>query len=286
MAKYTENLNLETPEYTDDADIPALIEKNNNILDEVINSKANLNDVPTKISELENDKDFVTANGDVIKTLQNKKAELIELLTVSDTAPSTCSIGDKYYNTTTNKIYTAIADNTWESTGDDPSSVFLYVDLTNSKLWFYDGTYFKTYGGGSGGGDTLPMGTILDYDGTVVPSGFEEVTDFNVYTTDEIKTNKIWIDGRPIYRKVIYDTTNRAVGNYSIPSGISNLKELIKFEVLNYQTEDIIFMGNATTPLSGSERVTAYYQNGNINIRSSWVTIKTIVTLEYTKKEV
>ena len=28
----------------------------------------------------------------------------------------------------------------------------------------------------------------------------------NVYSTDEIKTNKIWIDGKTIYRKVIYST--------------------------------------------------------------------------------
>lgn len=152
--------------------------ENQSDLIKIINSKANSNDVPTKVSELENDSDFITANGDVITTLQNKKAEIIELLNVTDTAPETCSIGDKYYNTTTNKIYTATADNTWESTGDDPSSVFLYVDLTNSKLWFYDGTYFKPYGGGSGGsGDSLPIGSIVEYDGTTLPTGYEEVLD-------------------------------------------------------------------------------------------------------------
>lgn len=150
--------------------------ENQSDLIKIINLKANSNDVPTKVSELENDSDFITANGDVITTLQNKKAEIIELLNVTDTVPETCSIGDKYYNITTNKIYTAIADNTWESTGDDPSSVFLYVDLTNSKLWFYDGTYFKPYGGGSGGsGDSLPIGSIVEYDGTTPPTGYEEV---------------------------------------------------------------------------------------------------------------
>lgn len=176
MAKYTENLNLETPEYTDDADIPALIEKNNNILDEIINSKANSNDVPAKLSELENDSNFITSNSDVIKSLQNKKAEIIELLNVTDTAPEICSIDDKYYNTMTNKIYTAIADNTWNE-GDDPSSIFLYVDLTNSRLYYYDGTNFKSYGGGSSGdtlqaGDTLPVGSVVSYSGETAPANW------------------------------------------------------------------------------------------------------------------
>ena len=48
-------------------------------------------------------------------------------------------------------------------------------------------------------GDTLPIGTIVDYDGDTVPSGYEEV---NSYSTTEVKTGDTWIDGKPIYRIV------------------------------------------------------------------------------------
>ena len=93
----------------------------------------------------------------VKKAIKNRKTT-IELLTVSSTAPSTCVVGDKYYNTTTSKIYTAIATNTWGTTGENPSNLYLYVDLEHKELYYYNGTTFVSYGGGSGsGGDTLPV---------------------------------------------------------------------------------------------------------------------------------
>lgn len=73
----------------------------------------------------------------------------IELLTVDSVAPEHCNTGDLYYNTTTNFIYTATATDTWSETGELPSSKYLYVDLLNSKLYYYDGTNFTSYGGGS-----------------------------------------------------------------------------------------------------------------------------------------
>lgn len=48
--------------------------------------------------------------------------------------------------------------------------------------------------------DTLPEGSIIEYEGTTVPSGWEEVQD---YSTEEINTGKKWINGKPIYRAVV-----------------------------------------------------------------------------------
>ena len=78
----------------------------------------------------------------------NERKPTIELLTVSDTAPSTCAMGDKYYNTTTSKIYTATATNTWGTEGENPSNLYLYADLEHKELYYYDGTDFKSYGSG------------------------------------------------------------------------------------------------------------------------------------------
>lgn len=52
-------------------------------------------------------------------------------------------------------------------------------------------------------GDTLPVGSIVDYDGDVVPTNYEQVEDPNEYSTNEVKTNKTWL-GKPVYRKVYY----------------------------------------------------------------------------------
>ena len=48
-----------------------------------------------------------------------------------------------------------------------------------------------------------------------------------VYSTSEIKTNKVWIDGKPIYRKVIKYTSALSDGENNIPHGISDLGELV-----------------------------------------------------------
>lgn len=46
------------------------------------------------------------------------------------------------------------------------------------------------------------------------------------YSTNEVKTNKTWIDGKPIYRKVI-ELTNVPVGYKDHLHNISNLGDII-----------------------------------------------------------
>lgn len=81
------------------------------------------------------------------EAIKNRKPT-IELLTVSSAAPTECNIGDKYYNTTTLKIYTATATNTWGTEGENPSNLYLYADIEHKELYYYDGTDFKSYGSG------------------------------------------------------------------------------------------------------------------------------------------
>lgn len=49
-----------------------------------------------------------------------------------------------------------------------------------------------------------------------------------VYSTDEVKTNKVWIDGKPIYKKVT-NFTNKLIsrGANNLATGISNMETLI-----------------------------------------------------------
>lgn len=86
----------------------------------------------------------------------------IKLVTISDTAPSTATTGDMYYNTTDNKVYTAIATNTWDS-GSTPRYDGFYINTSDNTLFYYNGSTLIGVGGsGSGiGGDTLPVGMIM-----------------------------------------------------------------------------------------------------------------------------
>jgi hypothetical protein len=73
-------------------------------------------------------------------TIYKQEGVVINLLTVSLGTPTTCATGDKYYNLTTDLIYTAIATDTWGQTGTTPASDTLYLDLTNSQKYVYNGT--------------------------------------------------------------------------------------------------------------------------------------------------
>lgn len=70
----------------------------------------------------------------------------------------------------------------------------------------YNDTYYDIGGtSGSSEGDSLPIGTIVEYDGIEIPDGFVEVQGGDGgdnYSYDEIKIGT-WVDGKPLYRKVI-----------------------------------------------------------------------------------
>lgn len=73
-----------------------------------------------------------------------------DLLAVTDTAPSTCAKGDKYYNTVDKKIFTATSANTWDSTGKTPEKDKIYVNTADdpASSWRWSGTDLVMIGGG------------------------------------------------------------------------------------------------------------------------------------------
>lgn len=109
------------------------------------------------------------------------------------------------------------------------------------------GNVLKRYNGASweavGGtitGDTLPIGSEVDYTGTDIPAGWEEVSDPSVYSTDE-KVVGTWINGKPLYRKTIYKTSLSSGNNtYSIGDGTMRV---VKLEGIMYQSSNgVVYM--------------------------------------------
>ena len=70
----------------------------------------------------------------------------IKLVSISDTAPASATIGDMYYNTTDNKVYTATAENTWDS-GSTPRYDGFYINTSDNTLFYYNGTTLVGAGG-------------------------------------------------------------------------------------------------------------------------------------------
>lgn len=96
-----------------------------------------------------------------------------------------------------------------------------------AQLKRYNGASWDIVGG-IVTGDTLPIGSEIDYDGATAPAGWQEVED---YSTTEINTGKKWIDGKPIYRKCF---SQNNINN--IATGITNIDSMIKMECLIKQT--------------------------------------------------
>jgi hypothetical protein len=87
--------------------------------------------------------------------------------------------------------------------------------------------------------DSMPVGTQVEYTGKDIPNGWEEVND---YSTTEMDTGKKWIDGKPIYRKVLlasksdFSSSNHL---YAIPTGVSNLENYTHIEARLKRTGDV-----------------------------------------------
>lgn len=60
----------------------------------------------------------------------------------------------------------------------------------------------------------------------------DEIKDAEIYSTDEVKTNKKWIDNKPIYRKVITFNNSTAQETLIINTGISNIDKVVKLETI------------------------------------------------------
>ena len=110
----------------------------------------------------------------------------------------------------------------------------------------------------------------------------------NVFSTDEVKTNDIWIDGKQIYRKVLNVSSLPNSTVLPIYHEISNMKEVVRLYGMAYYSGDAEG-GGVTIPYTDSSNV-----NNSIEIRANLTSILIItksnkssmrgtIVIEYTK---
>ena len=108
----------------------------------------------------------------------------------------------------------------------------------------------------------------------------------DVYSTSEIKTNKIWIDNKPIYRKVIVGTTPLPAPAPSLAHNISNIGDYRSYADVRFVHKH---NGNSYTNTIASS--SAFISTDAItsstitfNVADNWNEVFIpIITLEYTK---
>ena len=106
----------------------------------------------------------------------------------------------------------------------------------------------------------------------------------DAYSTEEVKTNKIWVNGKPIYRKVI--ARNKSITNgTSITVSSLNIDELIKIGSINQnKNNNNKYFGNYYD--SSNEKINIHFNNDVNNIyvwAGSGVNYTSTIWIEYTK---
>ena len=188
------------------------------------------------------------------------------------------------------------------------------VSSAGSKGW---GTNWKTtYTGGSQPHNILQPYTVVNYiikalvedtvkiselesatsiDGTevlpIVQNGvtkkaetsklMEGILGGEVYSTNEVKTNKVWIDGKPIYRKVISNTSASSTNADKVLYTNSDVDKIINAQ-FNYSKENI------TYPAQNQTSFIFYWDDNSHTLverhtNDYWNTTTITFVLEYTK---
>lgn len=126
--------------------------------------------------------------------------------------------------------------------------------------------------------DSLPIGSILEYDGITAPDGYEEIAD---YSTNEIDTGMKWIDGKKIYRKVLSFTISSTLNSFvNVAHSISNVDIFLP-------NIDMAVLYNNNWYKCPNDLVIEMYTNATnftyYNNSSALTSNPAIVILEYTK---
>ena len=107
----------------------------------------------------------------------------------------------------------------------------------------------------------------------------------DIYSTTETKTNKVWIDGKPIYRKVIVKTITRSGNNVFSLSSVG-LKNIDKYVTLKSISNGNPINEDYYTTNADLLRTLINYDGLHIQLGTSYPSVPCLIytIVEYTKK--
>ena len=110
--------------------------------------------------------------------------DIIELLTMSTTAPATCAKGDWYFNTSDNKLYKATAANTWGVTAYNPEKGKIYFSKADEKYYRWGGSAMREVLSSEVSGIKVGSSgsTLTPVNGVVTIPAYEEGAQVNTIT--------------------------------------------------------------------------------------------------------
>ena len=129
--------------------------------------------------------------------------------------------------------------------------------------------------------DSMPVGTVVEYTGTDIPNGWEQVND---YSTTEIDTGKRWVNGRKIYRRVFLNTTASSTGTEKVIGTVTGMVLPISFTgvidlgqygysniICTYNSSNIVF-----TYIDSNKNIINQVNNGAYTDKDIWIIVEYI----------
>ena len=116
-------------------------------------------------------------------------------------------------------------------------------------------------------------------------SDIKNILDSNIYSLNEVKTNKVWIDGKPIYRKVIEYNSNTALlnGDNNISHNVTHIGSYRKIVDEQYIYQNNTYFHYASSTFSA---FVSSITNSDITVNiNGWGNLfkQAYFTIEYTK---
>ena len=153
--------------------------------------------------------------------------------------------GALIYNTDNGKTYMDFGESRIQTGGNADTMITIGGEEaptdTDIKLWFPKNTV-----------NTKASEVINSMNGnqTDLAPSVDAVKNYvkEIYSTDEVKTNKIWIDGKPIYRRVINSTCPSNSSTWTTISSNLNADEILSYTgYIEFSTSEHKLLANGTS---------------------------------------
>ena len=108
----------------------------------------------------------------------------------------------------------------------------------------------------------------IDFQNKTTPisdTNLNSIQEISVYSTNEMEIG-LWIDGKPLYRKVISFGALPNNTTKSMAHNISNLKRVVKLEGFAGSSQNL---GGITLPHATSTPIALYVDNTNVNVKTN-----------------
>lgn len=129
-------------------------------------------------------------------------------------------------------------------------------------------------------GDLTNLNTTIK---TSIVESINELKGGEVYSTSEVKTNKVWIDGKPIYRKCIANGSSATNGTKFSLNSISNIDTVVNITSKAVRSTGAQIFGNYYDGTSNKFTLQYYANNNEINTWAGSETYTVTIFVEYTK---